>query len=84
MLDEKEWKYVAQKISLAHRAIYFFQLLKRNLLSETTVSQAQSTFIWLNSTIIIKCKICPKITTEATDVVVLSLLLTLNIFIKLF
>ena len=84
MLDEKEWKYVAKKISLADRAIYFFQLLKTNLLSETTVSQAQSTFIWLNSTIIIKCKICSKLTIEATDVVLLSLLLTLNIFIMLF
>ena len=84
MLDEKEWKYVAKKISLADRAIYFFQLLKTNLLSETTVSQAQSTFIWLNSTIIIKCKICSELTIEATDVVLLSLLLTLNIFIMLF
>ena len=35
MLGEKEWKYVAQRISPAHRTINFSQLLKRNLLSET-------------------------------------------------
>ena len=35
MLSEKEWKYVAQQISQAHRAINFSQLLKWILLSET-------------------------------------------------
>ena len=35
MLGEKEWKYVAQQISLAHRTINFSQVLKRNLLPET-------------------------------------------------
>ena len=29
------------------RAIYFSQLLKTTLLSETTVSQAQHTFVWI-------------------------------------
>ena len=53
MLSEKEWKYVAQQISPAHRSIYFSQLLKRILLSETIVFEAQPIFIWLNSRIII-------------------------------
>ena len=66
MLGEKEWKYVAQHTSPAQRIINFSKLLKRNLLSETINSQAQPTFIWLNSiTIIIKSKICPKLSIEA-------------------
>ena len=44
--------YVAQEISPAHRTIYFLHLLETNLLSETTVSQTQPTFIWSNSTIL--------------------------------
>ena len=36
---------VAQQIVPAHRTTYFSQLLKANLLSETTVSQAQMVFI---------------------------------------
>ena len=35
-----------------HRTIYFPQLLKRNLLSETIVSQAQPAFTCLNSAVI--------------------------------
>ena len=59
MLGEKEWKYVAQQISSVHSTMYFSELLKTNLLSETIVFQAQLTFIWLNSTLItIKCEIC--------------------------
>ena len=46
MLGEKEWKYVAQQISPAHRTINFSQLLKRNLLSET-YSFSGSTGIYL-------------------------------------
>ena len=66
MLGEKEWKYVAQQTSAAQRTINFSKLLKRNLLSETINSQAQPTFIWLNSIIIIiKSKICPKLSIEA-------------------
>ena len=64
MLGEKEWKYVAQHTSPAQRIINFSKLLKRNLLSETINSQAQPTFIWLNS-IIIKSKRCPKLSIEA-------------------
>ena len=65
MLGEKEWKYVAQHTSPAQRTINFSKLLKRNLLSETINSQAQPTFIWLNSITIIKSKICPKLSVEA-------------------
>ena len=50
-------KYVAQQISPVYRTIYFSQLLKTNLLSETIISHAQPAFIWLNSAILIKCKI---------------------------
>ena len=33
--EKKKWKYVAQQIPPTHRTINFFQLLKRNLLSES-------------------------------------------------
>ena len=48
--------------------IYFLQLLKTNWLSETIYSQTQPAFICWNSAIItiIKCKICSKLTREAT------------------
>ena len=52
---------------LGHRTIYFSQLLKTNLLSETTVSQAQpalmSEFSNINGRM--KCEICSKLTIEA-------------------
>ena len=48
MLGEK---HVTQQIFPAHRAMYFLQLLKTNLLSETTVSQVQLAFVCLNSAI---------------------------------
>ena len=71
MLGEREWKYIAQQTSLTQRTINLSKLLKINLFSETIVSQAQPTFIWLNSTIIIiKSKICPKLTIEATGIAV--------------
>ena len=44
---------IAQHIFKAHRTIYFSQLLKTNLLSETTVSHGQPAFICLNSAILI-------------------------------
>ena len=37
----------------AHRIIYFLQLLKTNLLSETIYSQIQPAFIYSNSAIIV-------------------------------
>ena len=67
---------------------YISQLLKTGLLSETTVSKAQPTFICSNSAKLtnstIKCEICLKLTIEVPDVVLVSLLLTLNIFDTLF
>ena len=42
-------KKYSSKILPGHRTIYLLQLLKTNLLSETTVSQAQQTFICSNS-----------------------------------
>ena len=43
---------VALQIFPNHKAIYFLQLLKTNLLSETIVSQAQPAFICSNSAVI--------------------------------
>ena len=75
MLGEKEWKYITQQTFPAHRTINFSQLVKKNLLSQTIVSQAQLTFIWLNSTIIImKSKICPKLSIEALEVAVVFII----------
>ena len=73
-------KHVAQQISPAYRAIYFSQLLKANLLPETIVSQAQSAYIYLiefnNNDSRIQCEMCPKLTIEAPDTVLMSLLLS--------
>ena len=74
MLGEKEWKYVAQQISLAHRTINF-SVTEEIYCLRLTVSQAQPTFIWFDSTIIM-CKICSKLTIEAPDVLLFLLLLT--------
>ena len=64
---------------------YISQFLKTNLLSETIVSQAHSAFICSNSSIIrIKYEICLKLIIEATDIILVPLLLTLNIFDTLF
>ena len=90
LLGEREWKYVAQQISPARRPINFCYWNEIYCLS-LIVSQAQTTLIWLNSTIIIiiiiiiiKCKICSKLTIEPPHEVLLFLLLTLNIFDMLF
>ena len=73
-------KHVAQQISPAYRAIYSSQLLKANLLPETIVSQAQSAYIYLiefnNNDSRIQCEMCPKLTIEAPDTVLMSLLLS--------
>ena len=73
-------KHVAQQISPAYRAIYFSQLLKANLLTETIVSQAQPAYIYLiefnNNDSRTQCEMCPKLTIEAPDTVLMSLLLS--------
>ena len=61
---------------------HFSQLLKTDLLAETRVSEYLFKFSNTNSRI--NCKICSKLTTEASDVILVSLLLTLNIFDVLF
>ena len=50
--DQRRKHILVQQIFLAHRTIYFSQLLETNLLPETTVSQTQPTFICSNSTIL--------------------------------
>ena len=64
--------------------IYFSKLLKTNLIPETVVSQTDPTSIYLleisNYNSNIKCKTCSKLTTETSDVIMFSLLLTLDIF----
>ena len=49
MLGESGWKHVAQQIFLAHKTIYFSQLLRTNLLPKTIVSKVQPAFICMNS-----------------------------------
>ena len=59
-------KTLAQQIFLAHRAIYYPQLLKTSLLSETIVSQAQPAFFlfeFSNNNCRIKSKICSAVFT---------------------
>ena len=83
ILCEWGWKHVAQQICPAHRTLYIPQLLKTNLLSETVVSQAQPAFIlfeFSSNNSIIMCQICSKLTIEASDIVMVSLMLILNIF----
>ena len=61
---------------------YISQFLKTNLLCETIYFQTQPAFIFLkfsNNNGRIKCEICSKLTIEATDIVLVSLLLTLNL-----
>ena len=70
---------MAQQIFPAHRTIYFSQLLKTNL-SKTTISQAQPAFIDSR----IKCEICSKLIAKASDIILVSLLLTFNIFVVFF
>ena len=57
-------------IFLAHRPIYFSQLLKPNLLSEIIYSPTQTVFLFefCNNNSRIKCKICSKLKREARDV----------------
>ena len=51
-VNKDENTLLVQQIFLAHRAIYYPQLLKTSLLSETIVPQAQPAFFCLNSAII--------------------------------
>ena len=80
-------KHLAQQIFLATWTVYFLQLLKTNLLSETTISQTQPAFVCLNSANInsrIMCEICLKLTIERPDAIPVSSLLTFNTFDTLF
>ena len=71
---------MAQQISPTYRAIYFSQLLKADLLPETIVSQAQPAYIYLiefnNNDSRIQYEMCPKLTIDAPDTVLMSLLLS--------
>ena len=77
-------KYVVEQIVTTHRTIYFSQLLKTNLLPETRVPKTRGPnsiyLLEFSNSNIINCKICSKLTREAPDVVLVSLMLTLNIF----
>ena len=99
LLDELSWKFTLSqpyvgrirmktfipKIFLAHRRIYLPQLLKTNL-SKTMVSESQPAFIYSNWAINSRTKfeICSKLTIKAPTIILVSLLLTLNIFDTLF
>ena len=65
-----------------HRAIYLSQLLKTNLLFETSLSDTTTIYLFKfshdNSRI--KCEICSKLKIEAPEVNLVCLLLTVNIF----
>ena len=52
MLGKLRWKHIMQHIFPAYMTTYFLQLLKTNLLSETTISWAQTAYICLNSAIL--------------------------------
>ena len=65
VLDKQGWNYVAQQI-------YCFKLYTSNLTSIYL-------FEFNNNSSRIKCEICLKLTIETSDVVLVSLLLTLNI-----
>ena len=68
----------------AKRTMYFLQLLKTNLLSESIHILSDPICIYLlgfrHNNSRIKSKICSKLTVETTDIVLVSLLLSLNIF----
>ena len=68
----------------AKRTMYFLQLLKKNLLSESIHISSDPICIYLlgfrHNNSRIKSKICSKLTVETTDIVLVSLLLSLNIF----
>ena len=75
----KTWKHAAQQNSLAHVLI-----VTGNKCIVWSYSFSDLTCIYLfecsNINSRIKCKICSKLIIEAPDVVLVSLLLTLNIF----
>ena len=75
------WIDISQQIFPAHRTIYFSHLLKTNFLSGPTKIYLQESSNINNR---IKCRICSKLTIEAPDVILVSLLLTLNIFVTFF
>ena len=86
VLGEQGWNYVAQQIFLAHRTIYFSQLLKTIFCLKLLFLKPNQHFLleFSNMKSRIQCKICSNLTIEAPDVVLVFLLLTLNVFGTLF
>ena len=71
---------VAEQNFPTHRKMYFSQLLKANSLCETMYSQTQKVFTFVRiQQSRIKCEICSKLTIEATDVVLVTSLLTFDV-----
>ena len=82
------WKYIAQSIFPALRTIYFSQLLETgNKFIAWNYCFSGPTNIYLfklSNMSRIKDRTCSKLTIKAQDIILVSLLFTLNIFDKLF